>query len=416
MKNQIILIIITIMIGLTFMSSCKKENQSQIKSFNGKVQKGPYLIGSSVIAFELDEDFNQTGNSFTTEITSNDGSFGFSEISLETNFVLLKANGYYFSEIYGQSSPGALTLYAISDLSDKSSINVNLMTDVIKPRILKLIDEDNSFSEANNQAKNEFLTFLGINEIVTSDFDQLNIVEQGDENAILLAYSLITQKWTGMMSEQPGLTGVLSELISMISQDFSDNGTVDNQAIINQLLSNIATLNYNNIRNNIQTRYNTLGITAEIPNFEEYIGYFQLKHDPNVVTSFTYPQMASPEPVMYPDSELINLLHKETTEFQANAPNSPHVVAAITPIAGTLKIKIIPVTCSDGSYCITNGGVNNGGWLMQNDDGVRTFTAQRQNDICTVLIDLIGTGSAIIEYYENDMETPSFTKTIYWNY
>jgi hypothetical protein len=265
MKNRAY--ILAIFIGLVILSSCKDDNQSQIKSFNGKVQKGPYLLGSSVIAFELNEDFAQTGKSFTAEITSNDGSFSFSDINLETDYVLLKANGYYFSEIYGHNSPGTLTLYGVSDLSDKSSINVNLMTDVIKSRILKLIGDGLSFSEANSQAKNEFLEFLGADEISTSDFDQLNIVEQGDENALLLAYSLITQRWTGMVSEQPGLTGELSELISKISHDLMDNGEVNDQAIIDQLLSNIATLNYNNIRNNIQTRYTSLGITAEIPNF-----------------------------------------------------------------------------------------------------------------------------------------------------
>jgi hypothetical protein len=409
-------LILAVFFTLIILSSCKDNNQSQIKSFSGKVQKGPYLQGSSVIAFELNEDFNQTGKSFTTDITSNDGSFSFSDIILESEYVLLKANGYYFSEIYGQSSPGTLTLYGVSDLSNKSSINVNLMTDVIKSRILILVDDGLSFSEANSQAKNEFLEFLGADEISTSDFDQLNIVEQGDENALLLAYSLITQRWTGDMGEQQGLTGELSELISKISQDFADNGEVNDPTIINQLLNNVATLNYNNIRINIQTRYTSLGITSEIPNFEEYIGLFQLKHDPNAVLNFTYPLTASPNPVLYPEPELNNLLHKETTEYQAYSPNSAYVVAAITPVGGELKIKIIPQTCSEGGACIINGGVNNGGWLMQNDGGVRTFTAQRQNDICTVLIDLVGTGSAIIEYYENNMETPIFTKTIIWEY
>lgn len=406
-------------IVLLLCSSCNKDSSKLEISFSGKVEKGPYLIGSSVVAHELDENMNQTGKSFTTEITTNDGNFSFTEIEIVSKYLLLSASGYYFSEIYGESSPGPLNLQAIVDVTDKNTLNINLFTNAIKPRVLKLIEDGTDFHEANLQAKSEFIDFLGINEETISDFDQLNIVGEGDLNAALLAYSLICQRWTGFLNERPGLTGELSELSTNISLDFKENGEVNSESLINQLLSNIASLNYQNIRNNIIAKYNTLGISVEIPDFEYYIGLFLLKHDPDNSQDFEYPLTASPNSQIAPDSELNNLLYKDKTQYLANSPNSPHVVAASTPIGNNLIIKIIPQTCNPdggGSICITNGGLHNGGWEITNDNGTWIFTNQRENSLCSALFDLVGTGSAIVEYYENDISSPSFTKTIYWDY
>ncbi|MDD3739815.1 MAG: hypothetical protein PHH30_01115 [Bacteroidales bacterium] len=414
MKAAIILSVF-VFITLTF-NSCKKDDQAIVKSFSGKVQKGPYLIGSTVVAYELNEDLVQTGKSFTTEITSNDGSFSFDNIELETPYVLLSANGYYFNEVLGQNSSGPLTLNTIVDITDKDIMNVNLMTDAIKPRVIQLISEGKSYIEANSQAKTEFLNFLGVIQTSVDDFDQLNIIEQGDMNSLLLAYSLICQRFTGIM-DQSSLTGELAELTSKINLDLKDNGEIDDQSIISQLLNNISTLNYSNIRTNIQNRYNELGITAEIPDFEYYIGQFQIKYDPEVVLEYIYPLMSSADFDSDPGPEYLNLLHKESTNFEVTSSYSYHVVAATCPVGGSLKIRIIPNTCEadEGMYCcFCDWSVYNGKWLREYEDGIWTFTAKVQNANCTYLFNLQGTGSATIEYYEGDMETPAFTKVITW--
>jgi len=414
MKAAIILFAF-VFISLAF-NSCKKDDQPIVKSFSGKVQKGPYLIGSTVIAYELNENMVQTGKSLTTEITSNDGSFSFTNIEFETPYVLLSANGYYFNEVLGQNSSGPLTLQTIVDVTDKDIMNINLMTDAIKPRVLQLISEGKTYSEANIQAKTEFLDFLGVSQTSTDDFDQLNIIDQGDLNSILLAYSLICQRWTGNM-DQSSLTGELAELNSKINLDLKDNGVVNDQNIINQLLNNISTLNYNNIRTNIQNRYNELGITAEIPDFEYYIGLFQIKYDPEVVLEYIYPLMSYANFDNDPGPEYLNLLYKESTHFEVTSSYSYHVVAATCPVGGSLKIRIIPNTCEDYEGidgCFIDWSVYNGKWQRVYEDGVWTFTAKVQNANCTYLFNLQGRGSATIEYYEGDMETPAFTKVITW--
>ena len=79
--------------------------------FSGYVQKGPFINGSSVTISELDENLDQTGKTYFTTISDNSGSFEKKNIQLISNYVMLKADGYYFNEISGKTSTGQVTLY-----------------------------------------------------------------------------------------------------------------------------------------------------------------------------------------------------------------------------------------------------------------------------------------------------------------
>src|SRR5665647_224176 len=93
--------------------------------FSGYVQKGPFINGSSVTISELDATLNQTGRSYSTTVADNSGSFEQKKIELVSNYVQLKADGYYFNEVTGESSTGQLTMYALADVSVVNSANVN---------------------------------------------------------------------------------------------------------------------------------------------------------------------------------------------------------------------------------------------------------------------------------------------------
>ncbi len=66
-------------------------------SFSGKVQKGPFVTGATVTVNELNESLGQTGMSFTTSISSNDGSFSLNNIEMESDLALLSCNGFYYN-------------------------------------------------------------------------------------------------------------------------------------------------------------------------------------------------------------------------------------------------------------------------------------------------------------------------------
>jgi len=63
----------------------------------------------------------------------------------------------------------------------------------------------------------------------------------------------------------------LSELISTVSFDIQADGVVNNTNTISQIFNTIENLNPIEIRQNLENRYQALGIDATIPNFEEYL-------------------------------------------------------------------------------------------------------------------------------------------------
>ncbi|MEI7501247.1 MAG: hypothetical protein WCK84_12480 [Bacteroidota bacterium] len=407
MKTKNILLF-GLIIGLLLSCGKSSENISKVYSFSGKVQKGPFITGTTIILNELNSNLEQTGKSFTTSITSDDGSFSLKNIALSSNLALLTANGYHFSEIYGELTGGPLSLQAITDLSVNESVNINILTHLIKGRIDYLVSNGSGFQDANNQAKSEMLSFLGVTEPFGTDFEKLDISKGEDYNAVLLAFSIILQRYTNIWNERPALTAELTQLLSNLSSDFSTDGQITNKNLIDTLLYNISNLNLKDIRKNVENRYSGLGQTVTIPDFEKYVAGFQEKYCNIIYTSFNYPDSASPEPIIAPDSKLPNILVPSDTIFQAGKPYS---IAAIIPLNSNLTIKFKSVSNND-NYAL-GGPVY--GWEVINEypNGI-TLNSQRRNELMTMLFHLEKAGNATIEYYENNSGTPTFTKKIKW--
>jgi len=88
-----------------------------VKELTGASQKGPYVVGTNVTIFELEQDLTPTGRTFTTEINNNIGQFRFANLDLVSPFVELRSNGFYYNEVTGNTSDAPLNLSALVDLS-----------------------------------------------------------------------------------------------------------------------------------------------------------------------------------------------------------------------------------------------------------------------------------------------------------
>ena len=409
MKAKILALSFTL-IGMLAFTSCTKENAGANENtggtftFSGKVQKGPFVTGTTINVNELNENLGQTGKAFTTSITSDDGSFNLNNIEMESNLALLTANGFYFNEVLGQLSSAQITLQALADLTNDETVNINVLTHITKARIEKLVSEGTSFAEAKRKAEAEFQDFLGVTNHFNQGFEQMSITSAGDFNAMLLAFSIILQKPSNNLMEIPTLPAELTLLMTNLSTDFAADGAINDQALIDKLLNNISLQNQVYIRRSIQNYYSELGQSVEIPDFESYITLFQAAHQQDLVTEFIYPDEASPAPETGPGGEVGNLLVKDITQFNGN---QAWVVAAITPLGKSLKVKITGSVQRD---------LNNGWVLTESSNGSFTIEAQRQNELVSMLVYLLDdskNGSATIEYYE-DSDTPTFTKQITW--
>ena len=402
------------LIGLLALTSCSKEKENEheneneivggIFSFSGKVHKGPFVTGTTITVNELNESLGQTGKSFTTSITSDDGSFTLSNIEMESSLALLSGNGFYYNEVLGQLSSAQITLQALTDLTNEETVNINVLTHITKARIEKLVSDGMIFSDAKRQAEGEFQDFLGVTEHFNQGFEQMNIASAGDFNAMLLAFSVILQRPSNNLMTIPTLPAELTWLMSSLSTDFADNGAVDNETLVDTLLYNISLQNQVYIRNRIQNYYSELGQNVEIPDFESYIAMFQAAHQV-LVADYVYPDIASPAPEIGPEGAVPNILVKDVTHFDGT---QAYVVAAITPLRKSLKVRVIGNAFVDTSL--------NNGWIVTDHTNGFTIEAQRQNELVSMLVYLTSDnkdGSATVEYYE-DSDTPTFTKQITW--
>ena len=109
----------------------------------GKVEKGPFISGSTINLQPMNVKMVPTGSTFSTTIADNAGNFAFNTATLETPYAQLTANGYFFNEVTGRLSIGTLSLRAVADLSEQSTVNVNILTHLKYTRILNLVEKDN---------------------------------------------------------------------------------------------------------------------------------------------------------------------------------------------------------------------------------------------------------------------------------
>jgi uncharacterized repeat protein (TIGR02543 family) len=263
LKSVILLITLFLM---SCMEDAEKIQSIKKEKITGLVQKGPFVSGTSILMNELNSQLSQTGKIFTSQISNDLGLFEISNIELNSSFVEFTASGFYFNEVSGIISISSITLNTLSDISDKTTINVNILTHLEKRRVESLIKQGKSFIEAKKQAKGEILSIFSISLDNNSDFEDFDISKNNEEGGILLAVSIILQ---GNRS-----VGELTELLSKIQSDISSDGNLDDETILNSLRISTLTLDLEKIRENVEARYRELNINSIIPDFEKHIYKF----------------------------------------------------------------------------------------------------------------------------------------------
>ena len=365
----------------------EKENDFGKKEvFGGYVQKGPFVNGSSVSISELDTNLDQTGRVYNTTIADNSGSFEKKNIELISSYVELKADGYYFNEISGAVSEGQITLYALTDVTDISSANVNVLTHLEKLRVEYLVKQEGlSFSEAKKQAQGEVLAIFGFEAPAISS-ETLNLTD----NATLLAASCILQ---GYLS-----TGNMMQLMADIAADIKTDGVLDNTDLGSKLINNAYAVSISaNVRDNLTKKYAELGIDVTIPDFESYVQSF--------IDSDLYPQTVF---ITYPEigSVGVNILSESTTSVKSYSLNN---MTAVVPEGHSLKIVL---KNGNWGYPVTPYPINWSFTLFDEMNGYQEFTvieSGKPNDFRLIFREA---STVTIEYYENNATTPTKVRTL----
>ena len=233
----------------------------------GLAQKGPFVKGSVVTVRGIDcKTLKFTDEVFNGEVKSDKGDFSVDEVELSSTCAVFEVKGKYRNEISGAVTDGEMTLHALTNLKERNSVNINVLTELEYKRVMSLVTEEEMlFDDAKKQAAKEVLAAFSINADVAKSED-LNILEKGDDNAALLAISVMVQ---GGLDES-----ALAKRLGKFEDSFAESGEWNDDktrtAIAEWAESAVANGKLDTIRKNVAD----WGYTGEVPSFEKYVEAF----------------------------------------------------------------------------------------------------------------------------------------------
>jgi len=233
------------------------------KEVAGVSQKGPFTKGSNVTLYELNfRTRAQTGKSFIGKISDSTGSFSINKIELASQYALLRAEGYYLNEITGKVSASPIALSAISDLSERDNVNINLLTHLEYERAVWLANEnETTIKNAKVEADKEIFTAFGV-EYTGDRFEDLDIFGNGNADAALLAISIIMHSGRS--------EGEFSLALANMAMDLEKDGKWDDAKAIAEAADNSFEADTAQIRKNMEA----WNIAKTIPDFAPIVEYF----------------------------------------------------------------------------------------------------------------------------------------------
>ena len=270
------LAVVSAIVGLSvFFAACSSSDEKSVAGgvsedagfvadVAGVAQKGPFVKGSAVTVRGVDcKTLEFTDQIFEGTIKSDKGDFALDSIVLDSSCAVIEVTGKYLNEVTGKKTKEEVTLRTLTDLKDRESVNVNLLTSLAYERVMHLVKEKNkTLAKAKTQAESEVLAAFDIDGEF-DEFENLNIFESGDGNAALLAVSV--------MMQGDADAAALAKRIDKFDDSFAESGKWNDsetkKAIAEWVAEAAASGELETIRKNIED----MGYAGEIPAFEKYV-------------------------------------------------------------------------------------------------------------------------------------------------
>lgn len=251
------------------LASCSSEGDGpegpRSQQILGHIEKGPFVQGSEVTLTDLNKDLSQSGKSYTTNTTSDLGSFDFGQtLDLSSGLVELKTSGYFYNECTGSLSNSQITLKAIANKDGAANLNVNLLTHLEYARVKYLVKSGKSFKQAKEQAESEILKSFAITDKIASP-EKVSLTDCDKNANILLAISSI------MLYDKS--EAEFSEFIAKFSNDIEKDGTIDNSQLKETIKKGQENCHPSQIKKKMEEYYQSKGSNVAIGNFSQFIDF-----------------------------------------------------------------------------------------------------------------------------------------------
>ena len=264
----------------------------------GVAEKGPFRYGTSIKLIELDSTQHLADSKRThkTCILNGDGNYSFDSVDYVSPYLRVKANGYYRSELTGGLSPSPVTLEAVVDVTEKDTVNVNILTHMEAERVLKLVENSGNnqpIRAVKAQALRDILSsfdiqwekssgsgstggnggfggwnFGGQQQQLTTDgrfAEDIGLFDGDEYSGALLAISIMMQR-KGSGSEMTSYAAGIADRIKGNGNWDDNNAKAD---LADWLMVLDTSGSYATIRNNIAS-WNM----GEVPDFEKHLKRF----------------------------------------------------------------------------------------------------------------------------------------------
>ena len=265
------------------------------KHLLGIAEKGPFRFGTSVKIVELDsmQRLGDSKRSHRTCITDVSGNYSFDSVDLASPYLRVEANGYFQNELTGGLSSHMVTLKAIVDVTNRDTVNVNMLTHMEAERVLKLVENSGNnqpIRSVKAQALKEILSSFEINlggssggngggnfgwgfggqqqTTTTTDgrfAEDISLFDGDEYSAALLAVSIMMQR--------KGSGNEMLQYTSGIAERIKGNGNWDDNNAKADLADWLMVLDtsgsYATIRNNIASWKR-----GDVPDFEKHLRNF----------------------------------------------------------------------------------------------------------------------------------------------
>jgi hypothetical protein len=245
-----------------------------VVNLRGGVQKGPFILGSSVAISPIDALGNPSGAVFSTATINDVGDF-----SVDFNYlgpVSLEARGYYYNEILGGLSGAPLTLRAFYVVSGggAQAAYVNLITHLTYGRVRQLVIDGTALDAATTQAESELRAELGVGPAgFTPEASGIYLNELGgdnDSNAYLLAVSAVLVRTALERAFGATSDAQVQELLNVVSADLQGDGRLAD-TLKAQLRTNQRYVDGDQVMALFRARLLAVGSDAVVPNIHRML-------------------------------------------------------------------------------------------------------------------------------------------------